>query len=165
MSIYKLAILVAASSDERSILAASIVKVVVEFGLTVGNEVIDHGFDTLTGRDEYAAFDTACFGNPRCVELEAARLVALTSAPITGGLSRSGVGFRDAVSDGSVSSYTAAVHSRVGVEQLRTKTRYQPEARCGAEYPVQGWRLGNTIAQRRRGATFCAVATRRFSAW
>ena len=82
MSIYELAILGDASPQERAALTATIESMVQDFGLALGVEVIVHDGATAGSRQKRAAFAAAYFGGPSHVDLEAARDVVRTSAPI-----------------------------------------------------------------------------------
>jgi hypothetical protein len=82
VSIYELAILGAASAQERAVLTDTIQKMVTDFGLTLGAGVVVHDAATLGGRDKHAAFAAAYFGGAHHVDSEAAREVVRTSAPI-----------------------------------------------------------------------------------
>ena len=62
MSVYELAILGDASVAERQALSGTIARMVSDFGLTVGAEVILHDGATVGGRDKHAAFAAAYFG-------------------------------------------------------------------------------------------------------
>ena len=82
MSIYELAILGAASPEQRAVLTGTIKGMIADFGLALGAEVVVHGAATLDGRDKHAAFAAAYFGGVNHPDLEAAREVVRTSAPI-----------------------------------------------------------------------------------
>lgn len=82
MSIYELAILGAASPQERQVLIDTIEKMVADFGLRLGAEVVVHDAATLARRDKHAAFAAVYFGSVTHESLEAAREVMRTSAPI-----------------------------------------------------------------------------------
>lgn len=82
MGIYELAILGAASQEERAVLTETIEKMVADFELALGTDVLVHDAATLTHRDRHAAFAAAYFGGPNHTDLEAARAVMQASAPI-----------------------------------------------------------------------------------
>lgn len=82
MSIYELAILGAASAAERTVLTRTIEKMVRDFQLVLGDEVVIHDAGTLPQREKRAAFTAVYFGGPNHIDLEAAREVVSTSAPI-----------------------------------------------------------------------------------
>lgn len=82
MSIYELAILGGASSEDRAILIATIGKMVADFGLTIGTEVIIYDADTLAEQDKHAAFAVAYFSNPNHVDCELVSEVLRNSTPI-----------------------------------------------------------------------------------
>lgn len=82
MSVYELAILGDPSVAERQALSGTIARMVGDFGLTVGAEVILHDGTTVGGRDKHAAFAAAYFGGPDQADREAAREVGRSSVPI-----------------------------------------------------------------------------------
>ncbi len=63
-------------------LTGTIKKMVADFGLALGAEVVVHNADTLAGRDKRSAFAAAYFGGADQTDLEAASEVVRTSAPI-----------------------------------------------------------------------------------
>lgn len=82
MSLYELAILGAISPDERATLLATIGEMVGEFGLALGVEVIVHDGASIADRDKHAAFASVYFGGIPQQDVEAARNVMRTSAPV-----------------------------------------------------------------------------------
>lgn len=63
-------------------LTGTVENMVEEFGLKLGADVVIHDACTLVGRDKHAAFAAAYFGGADHVDVEAARRVVHTSAPI-----------------------------------------------------------------------------------
>lgn len=82
MSVYELGILGDAFAAERRALSDTIGRMVSDFGLTVGGEVILHDGATVGGRDKHAAFAAVYFGGPNQADIDAAREVARSSVPI-----------------------------------------------------------------------------------
>jgi hypothetical protein len=82
VSVYELGILGEVSGAEREALSNTIGRMVSEFGLTIGAEVILHGGATVRNRDKHAAFAAAYFGGPGQLDIEVAREVARSSVPI-----------------------------------------------------------------------------------
>lgn len=82
MSVYEIGILGDATVAERQALAAAVGRMVADFGLTVGTEVILHDGTTVSSRDKHAAFAAAYFGGPHHSDVVAAREVAQSSVPI-----------------------------------------------------------------------------------
>ncbi|MGE4305678.1 MAG: toll/interleukin-1 receptor domain-containing protein [Novosphingobium sp.] len=82
MSVYELGILGVASDAERQALAETIGRLVADFGLAVGSEVILHDGMTAGGRDKHAAFAAAYFGGLNYGDVDIAREVARASVPI-----------------------------------------------------------------------------------
>lgn len=82
MSVYELAILGSATPDDRAALAATLATMIDDFGLAVGTDVIVHDAATLPSRDKRAAFACVYFGGPEQTDLDAAREVICSSAPI-----------------------------------------------------------------------------------
>lgn len=82
MSVYEVGILGDATDVERQALAAAVGRMVADFGLTVGTEVILRDGATVGGRDKHAAFAAAYFGGPHHFDVDAAREVARSSVPI-----------------------------------------------------------------------------------
>jgi hypothetical protein len=82
LSVYELGILGAPTAVERAALAATIGRMVADFELTVGADVILRNNKTIKRRDKHAAFATAYFGGTKHLDLNAARDVARVSAPI-----------------------------------------------------------------------------------
>src|SRR3546814_3374638 len=54
MSIYELAILGAATPEERATLTATLTDIVSDFGLTLGDDIVVHNAETLGGRHKPA---------------------------------------------------------------------------------------------------------------
>src|SRR3546814_8133223 len=82
MSIYELAILCAATPEERATLTATLTDIVSDFGLTLGDDIVVHNAETLGGRHKPAAFAGAYFGGNAQQDLEAAQDLIRASAPI-----------------------------------------------------------------------------------
>lgn len=82
MSIYELAILGAVTPGDRATLTATLADIVSDFGLTLGDDVVVHNADTLSGRHKPAAFACAYFGGNAQQDLEAAQELIRASAPI-----------------------------------------------------------------------------------
>ena len=82
MSLYEFAILGGVTPVERATLTATIGKMVGEFGLALGTEVIVHDGMSLARRDRHAAFASVYFGGDGREDLEAAREVVRASAPV-----------------------------------------------------------------------------------
>ena len=82
MSVYELAILGDASVAERQVLTGTIARMVGEFGLAVGTDVIVHDGSTVASRDRRSAFAAAYFGGPKQVDKDVAHEVALSSVPV-----------------------------------------------------------------------------------
>ncbi|ABA90151.3 TIR domain protein [Syntrophotalea carbinolica DSM 2380] len=82
MSLYELAILGAATPDDRATLTATIAEMVGEFGLALNDEVIVHDGTSIFGRDKHTAFAAVYFGGTEQTDLEAARELVLSSAPV-----------------------------------------------------------------------------------
>lgn len=82
MSIYELAILGDVSLKEREVLTGTIENMVGDFGLNLGSDVMIHDAETVTERDRHTAFAAAYFGGAAQTDVDAAREVATSSAPI-----------------------------------------------------------------------------------
>lgn len=82
MSIYELAILGAATPDERATLITTIGEMVRDFGLTPGVEVIIHDGASIEGRDKHTAFAAVYFGGAEKLDLKAAQDIVSQSAPV-----------------------------------------------------------------------------------
>src|SRR3546814_14865228 len=82
MSIYELAILGAATPEERATLTATLTDIVSDFGLTLGDDIVVHSAETLGGRHKPAAFAGAYFGGNAQQDLEAAPDLIRASAHI-----------------------------------------------------------------------------------
>ena len=134
MSIYELAILGSVSPENRATLTATITRMVGDFGLTIGAEVAILDGDNVRGRDKHAAFAATYFGGAGHVELDAARDVARTSAPIIPTVAANGNfgadipdflqasnGLRRRVDDPEMTTLAAAVLECVGL--LRRQRR------------------------------------------
>ncbi|MFZ1427395.1 MAG: toll/interleukin-1 receptor domain-containing protein [Geminicoccaceae bacterium] len=87
---YELAILGAASAEDCSTLTATISRMVNEFGLQIGSEVIIHNGETLKDRDKHAAFAATYFGGAKKIDIEEAMGVLQSSAPIIPTIAASG---------------------------------------------------------------------------
>src|SRR3546814_7490137 len=82
MSIYELAILGAATPEERAPLTATLTDIVSDFGLTLGDDIVVHNAEPLGGQLKLAAFAGAYFGGNAQQVLEAAQVLIRASAPI-----------------------------------------------------------------------------------
>lgn len=82
MSVYELAILGSATAEERAELTATLAGMIDDFGLALGTDVIVHDAATLSGRDKRAAFASVYFGGRYQTDLDVAREVIRSSAPI-----------------------------------------------------------------------------------
>lgn len=82
MSLYELAILGAASTDDQARLLTTIAEMVGEFGLKVGVDVIVHDADTLAARDRKAAFAGTYFGGDPANDIPAVNELLRSSAPV-----------------------------------------------------------------------------------
>lgn len=82
MSLYELAILGSPTATEYGSLTTTIKDMVAEFGLAVGKQVIIHDAGSLAGRDKRVAFAAVYFGNDKQVDLDAARELVHSSAPV-----------------------------------------------------------------------------------
>jgi hypothetical protein len=82
VSIYELAILGAASLEEREGLTNTIRKMVADFGFGLGSEVVIHDAATVVERDKHAAFAAAYFGGAKHLDVEVAREIVGASAPV-----------------------------------------------------------------------------------
>jgi len=98
MSLYELAILGAVTPQERAALTATIAEMVGEFGLALDDEVIVHDGSSIAGRDKHAAFAAVYFGSSEQLDLEAARDLVLSSAPVIPSVTL-GVDFNTAIPD------------------------------------------------------------------
>jgi hypothetical protein len=134
MSLYELAILGAATPEEREALITTIADMVGEFGLSLGDEVIIHDGSSVTSRDKHAAFAAVYFGGVERPDLEAARDLVRSSAPVIPSVppgvdfgaavpdflqSANGLGRR--VGDGAMFELATALLECVGL--LRTQRR------------------------------------------
>lgn len=82
MSVYEIGILGGPAAAERRALSATIGRMVADFGLAVGSQVVLHDGTTVGGRDKHAAFAATYFGSSDRADEEAARQVAGSSVPI-----------------------------------------------------------------------------------
>lgn len=82
MSMYELAVFGSVSPLERKTLASTIERMVGDFGLALGAEVIVHDGASIAERDMHAAFTAVYFGGPDHAEADVAREILRTSAPI-----------------------------------------------------------------------------------
>lgn len=98
MSIYELAILGAATPEERTMLTATIAEMVGEFKLALNDEIIVHDGASIAERDKRAAFAAVYFGGSEQPDLEVARDLVRSSAPLIPSISP-GVDFRTAIPD------------------------------------------------------------------
>jgi len=82
MGLYELAILGAPTPEERAALTATISSMVSDFGLSLDDEVIIHDGFSIADRDKRAAFAAVYFGGNEQLDLEPAREVLGSSAPV-----------------------------------------------------------------------------------
>lgn len=82
MSIYELAILGDVSPKGREVLTRTIERMVGDFGLKLGSDVMVHDAASIAERDRHAAFAAAYFGGAAQADVDAAREVVASSAPI-----------------------------------------------------------------------------------
>jgi hypothetical protein len=82
MSLYELAILGSATSEDRAQLTATLAGMIDDFGLVLGTDVIVHDAASSPSRDKRAAFASVYFGGHEQSDLDAAREVIRSSAPI-----------------------------------------------------------------------------------
>jgi hypothetical protein len=82
MSIYELAILGAATPQDRAVLSATLKEMVEDFGLALGVDVIVHDATSVEGHDKRAAFAAAYFGGDVHEDLDAVQALLRTSSPI-----------------------------------------------------------------------------------
>jgi hypothetical protein len=82
VSLYELGILGAITSEEQRAVSSAIDRMVRDFGLTVGSDVVLRDASSVEGRDRHAAFAVAYFGADEHVDVDVARLLAETSTPI-----------------------------------------------------------------------------------
>lgn len=82
MGIYELAILGAATEDERARLVNTLGGMVADFGLQIGTDVVIHDATTIGGRDLKAAFSGTYFGGDPTKDLIAVDEILRSSAPI-----------------------------------------------------------------------------------
>lgn len=82
MSLYELAILGCATPDERTILTATLRGMIEDFGLAIDADVRVLDGANVVGRDKRAAFAAAYFAGDDPSDVEAARAVVRSSAPV-----------------------------------------------------------------------------------
>lgn len=82
MSLYELAILGAATLEDRVILTATIRGMIEDFGLTLGVDVLVHDEATAERRDKSAAFAAVYFGGIPFADLKVTRDLVASSAPV-----------------------------------------------------------------------------------
>src|SRR5687767_3690632 len=98
MSFYELAILGAPTAEERASLVGTIGEMVGRFDLALGTQVIVHDGASISGRDKRVAFAAVYFGGNEKVDLEAARDLVQSSAPVIPSIGP-GANFVDAIPD------------------------------------------------------------------
>ncbi|MBE9112049.1 hypothetical protein IQ273_21830 [Nodosilinea sp. LEGE 07298] len=98
MSIYELAILGAATPEERTTLTATIAEMVGEFKLALNDEIIVHDGASIAERNKRAAFAAVYFGGSEQPDVEVARELVRSSAPVVPLISP-GVDFSTAIPD------------------------------------------------------------------
>jgi hypothetical protein len=82
LSIYELAVLGSPTSEERTALTTTLARLVDDFGMSLGREVVLHDSGTVAGRNRHSAFAAAYFGGSAHSDMEAAREIVRSSAPI-----------------------------------------------------------------------------------
>ena len=82
LSLYELAILGNPSAGERSVLAAELERLVQEFDLHLGSDVVLHDGSTVAGRNRPAAFAATYFGGGSQADLPVALDLIRASLPI-----------------------------------------------------------------------------------
>lgn len=82
VSLYEVAILGSITPADRTALSSTIADMIDDFGLVLGADVVVHDAASLPSRDKRAAFASVYFGGVEQTDLEAARAVIGTSAPI-----------------------------------------------------------------------------------
>lgn len=82
MSVYELAILGAPTTAERDALVETISNMVSDFDLKVGQEVVIHDAESVGSRNKHSAFAAIYFGGTESRDMEAARALSKSSAPI-----------------------------------------------------------------------------------
>lgn len=90
MSVYEIAILGSASDAERATLTRTVERMVGDFGLTIGSEVVIHSAATIARRDRHAAFVAVYFGGQPHADLDAAREITEANVPIIPSIARNG---------------------------------------------------------------------------
>ena len=98
MSFYELAILGAPTAEERASLVDTIGEMVGRFDLALGTQVIIHDGASIVGRDKRVAFAAVYFGGNVKVDLEEARDLVQSSAPVIPSIGP-GAKFVDAIPD------------------------------------------------------------------
>ncbi|HEX8443526.1 MAG TPA: toll/interleukin-1 receptor domain-containing protein [Allosphingosinicella sp.] len=82
MSLYEIAILGAVSAQNRTILTETIRRMVGDFELALGDDVLIHDSVTVAERDKSAAFAAVYFGGVPIVDADVALDLVISSAPI-----------------------------------------------------------------------------------
>jgi hypothetical protein len=82
MSLYELAILGRGTPDEKATLTSTLRGMIEDFGLALGEDVLVLDGTTVAGRDKRAAFAAVYFGDDDPVDVEAAREIVRSSAPV-----------------------------------------------------------------------------------
>jgi hypothetical protein len=98
MSFYEFAILGTPTAEERASLTGTIAEMVGRFELVLGTQIIIHDGASVVGRDKRVAFAAVYFGGDEKVDLEAARDLVRSSAPVIPSIGP-GVNFVDAIPD------------------------------------------------------------------
>lgn len=82
MSAYELAILGSVSAAERATLSATLARLIEEFALQVGSDVVLHDAASIEGRDRHAAFAAAYFGGSAVEDAVIVADLVKASAPV-----------------------------------------------------------------------------------
>jgi hypothetical protein len=82
MSLYELAILGSPTVTEREALTESLRRMIEDFDLVLGTDVVVHDGGTVARRDKRAAFAAVYFGAAAPTDVEAARELVRASAPL-----------------------------------------------------------------------------------
>ncbi len=82
MGIYEFAILGNASLEHRQMLKTSIENVILEFGLSIDNEIKIYDANTVGQRNKTSAFSAVYFGSNPQIDIDAARSIHGDSVPI-----------------------------------------------------------------------------------
>lgn len=82
MSIYELAILGSPSGTDRAALESAISRMIGDFGLSLGTDVVIHDGSTVGSRDKGAAFAGVYFGGVPHTDVDAARDISRASVPV-----------------------------------------------------------------------------------